>query len=66
MRNSLGFSTSTFRVPYNGYVPAGSNKKRALLWVAFLVVMFLVGFGLGVALWEGIPALPQDTSPQPP
>jgi len=30
-----------------------SNKKRALLFVALLVVAGLVGFGLGVALWEG-------------
>lgn len=27
-------------------------KKKKLLWVAFLVATFLVGFGLGAALWE--------------
>lgn len=33
-------------------VPAETNK-RALLWAALLVVAFVVGFGLGAALWEG-------------
>jgi len=28
-------------------------NKRALLFVALLVAAFLVGFGLGIALWEG-------------
>src|SRR5215216_7456638 len=40
-------------------VPAHSNKKkRALLFIALLVVAGLVGFGLGALLWEGGPIHP--------
>ena len=35
-----------------------SNKKRALLFIALLVVAGLVGFGLGALLWEGGPIHP--------
>ncbi len=39
-------------------VPAHSNKKKALLFIALLVVAGLVGFGLGALLWEGGPIHP--------
>ena len=42
-------------------VPVQSNKK-ALLFIALLVAAGLVGFGLGVALWEGGSPLLQDYS----
>ena len=34
------------------------DKRALLLWVALLVTAFLVGAGLGVALWEGGAAPP--------
>jgi hypothetical protein len=39
-------------------VPAHSNKRKTLLFIALLVVAGLVGFGLGALLWEGGPIHP--------
>ena len=45
--------SGTFKSLTIDAVLSQSNKKRALLFIALLVAAFLVGFGLGVALWEG-------------
>ena len=59
-RGSYIGGSGLFKSLTMGAVPAQSNKKALLLFIALLVAAGLVGFGLGAALWEGGLPLPQD------